>query len=398
MLSATGRPFLKGAPMSETKTHHAAPATHTARRTRIVFARILTVIGILLVVVSVLANYVKREALDVSQFRATSRAIIADQPIRDQLAATLVDQLYANTDVSASLKEKLPANLQSLAAPIAGLERNAVESAARQLLARPKVEDLFVAASSFAQREFVAVLDGDHARLQTTDGNVVLDLRPILVKLGARFDVPESRIPEQSGQVTILQSDQLKTGQRLMRALRFTANWVWALALLAWAGAIFLVPGRRRLEVSAMASGLVAAGFLILIVRALGERYFVDRLVRSDSVRPAASDAFEIITGLLKGAGWTAVIVGTVTLVGVWLGGAGRRATSARRALAPHLRGAGAYGASVGGYLLLLWWRPTPQFGYWANVLILFVLLLIGTELLRRRLAREAPTVSRMDQ
>ena len=380
-------PSMSAAPKQPT----APPPTRGPSRRRIIVARTLTVIGILLVVVTVLANYVKREALDESHFRSTSRAIVADDAIRDQLALTLVDQLYANTDVAAAVKQKLPANLQSLAVPIAGLAQNATETAAKRLLERPKVQDLFVAASSLAQREFVAVLDGDTQRLQSTDGKVVLDLHPILVKLGDRFNILASRIPPDSGRVTILDSHQLKTAQRLTRALRFTANWIWALALLAWAGAILVAKGRRRLEVRAIAIGVVAAGLLILVVQGLAERYFVNHLVKSDSVKPAANNAFTIITDLLRGAGWTAVIVGAVALVGVWLMGSGRRAVQARRALAPHLSGAGIYAATIGGYLLLLWWRPTPQFGYWLNVIIFLVLLLIGTEVLRRQLAREHP-------
>lgn len=377
--------------MSETTAPPPKKASHGPSKTRIILARVLTVIGILLVVVSALANFVKREALDKDHFKATSRAIIADDAIRDQIALTLVDQLYNNTDVAASVEAKLPDNLKPLAVPIAGLARNATETAAKRLLERPKVQDLFVNASSLAQSQFVAVLDGDTQALQTTDGKVVLDLRPILIKLGTRFNVIQSKIPPQSGQVTILESHQLKAGQRLTRALRFTANWIWALALLSWAGAVLLVRGRRRLEVRAIAIGFVAAGFLILIVCSLAERYFVNTLVKSDSVRPAAKNAFEIMTDLLRGAGWTGVIVGVVALVGVWLTGPGRRATQARQTLAPHLAGAGIYGATIGGYLLLLWWRPTPQFGYWVNVLIFFVLLLAGTEVLRRQLAREAP-------
>jgi len=367
------------------------PAPRGPSRTRIIFARILTVVGILLVVVSILANFVKREALDEDQFRSTSRALVADDTITDQLALTLVDQLYDNTDVAASIKQKLPDNLQALAVPIAGLARNATETAAKRLLQRPRIQDLFVAASSLAQKQFVAVLDGDTQRLQSTDGKVVLDLHPILVRLGDRFNVVASQIPADSGKVTILDSHQLKSAQRGTRALRFVANWIWALALVAWAAAIWLARGRRRREVRAIAIGFVAAGLLVLIVRGLAERYFVNRLVESDSVRPASKDAFNILTELLKGAGWTAVIVGVVALVGVWLYGPGRRAGEARQFLAPYLSGAGIYAATIGGYLLLLWWRPTPQFGYWLNVLIFFVLLMIGTEILRRQLARERP-------
>jgi hypothetical protein len=72
-------------------------------RRRLILARALTVLAILLVVISVLANFVKREALDSSRFRDTSRALIADETIRNQLGQTLVDQLYANVDVAAAL-------------------------------------------------------------------------------------------------------------------------------------------------------------------------------------------------------------------------------------------------------------------------------------------------------
>jgi hypothetical protein len=367
-----------------------APSRGPSRK-RLILARILTVIGILLVVISALANYVKRGALDESRFRTTARQLVSDRTITDQLALSLVDQLYSNTDVAATLEEKLPPNLQQLAVPLAGLARNAANSAAKDLLTRPKVQDLFVEAASRAQRLFVAVLDGDTTRLQATNGDVVLDLHPILLRLAERFNIDRSKISPTAGQILIMHSDQLKTGQRATRALRFAANWIWALALLAWAGAIWLARGRRRLEVRAIAIGFLVAGFLILIIRGLAERWFVNDLIESDSVRPAGQHAFEIITNLLKGAGWTAVIVGVVAMVGVWLTGPGRRAGQAREFLAPYMSGAGAYAVTIVGYLLLLWWRPTPQFGYWVNVIIFFVLLMIGTEILRRQLAREHP-------
>jgi hypothetical protein len=368
-----------------------APPSRGTSRKRLILARILTVVGLLLLVVSVLANYVDRAALDESRFRTTARQLVSDRTITDQLALSLVDQLYSNTDVAATLEEKLPPNLQQLAVPLAGLARNAADSAAKELLTRPKVQELFVEAASRAQRLFVAVLDGDTTRLQATNGDVVLNLRPILLRLAERFNIDESTISPTAGQILIMHSDQLKTGQRATRALRFTANWIWALVLIAWAGAIWLAGGRRRLEVRAIAIGFLVAGFLILIIRGLAERWFVNDLIKSDSVRPAGQHTFEIITNLLKGAGWTAVIVGFVAMVGVWLTGPGRRAGQAREFLAPYMSGAGAYAVTIVGYLLLLWWRPTPQFGYWVNVIIFFVLLMIGTEVLRRQLAREHP-------
>ncbi len=367
----------------------------SAGRGRLIAARTLTVLGVLILVIAILANYVKRTALDNSQFQTNARALVADDVIRNQLATTLVDQLYSNVDVSAALEDRLPKNLKGLAGPIAGAAREGSNRAAQTLLERPRVQSAFVNAASLAQRQFVAVLDGDTRVLDTTNGKVVLDLRPLVLDLGQRFSfIPdlETRVPPGAAQITILKSSQLKAAQDITKALRAVADWIWVLVLVFWAAAVWLAVGRRRIEVRAIAIGIVVAGFLVLAARTIAGRYLVSKLVVADSVRPAASHAYAILTHLLKGAGWTAVIVGVVALVGVWLAGPGGRATDARRWLAPYLRRPEiAYGGVLVAYLLILWWKPTPQFAFLLNVLLFLALLLVGIETLRRITAREFP-------
>src|SRR5262249_33151533 len=163
--------------------------------------------------------------------------------------------------------------------------------------------------------------------------------------------------------------------------LRFVADWIWVFALAAAAGAVWLARGRRRNEVRALAIGLLVAGILILIARSLIGRYVVGHLVTTEAVRPAAAAAYGILTDPLKGAGWTAIIVAVVALVGIWLSGPRPHATAVRHELAPYLRRPEiAYSALVIGYLLLLWWRPTPQFGFPLTVVIWFALALVGLE------------------
>ena len=82
--------------------------------------------------------------------------------------------------------------------------------------------------------------------------------------------------------------------------------------------------------------------------------YLVDNLVKSDSVRPAASDTWEILTALLRDGARTLVGVGLVLLIGVWLVGPGARATAIRRRLAPWLeRPEIAYGVAALALVLL---------------------------------------------
>ena len=98
-------------------------ASASPSRVRIIGARALLVLGVLLTVVTILSTYVKREALDEGQFKQTSQQLIASPAIQEQVAATLVETFYANVDVSSELQAKLPENLQGLAAPIAGVSR-----------------------------------------------------------------------------------------------------------------------------------------------------------------------------------------------------------------------------------------------------------------------------------
>ena len=192
----------------------------------------------MLLVISLLANFVKREALDEDTFRQTSQELIAHDEIRDQVAATMVEQLYANVDVAARLEARLPENLQSLAGPIAGPLPRSDRQAARELLERPRVQNLFVASASLSQQQVVVkVLEGETRALETEDGDVVLDLRPLVVRLGDRFgflgDVDET-LPPDAGRVTIMESDELDAAQNLTQALKVVADWIWP-AFLAFA-------------------------------------------------------------------------------------------------------------------------------------------------------------------
>lgn len=366
-----------------------APPPGPSRGRRIA-ARTLVVVGVLLVVVSVLSNWVKREALDSGTFETTSQELIAHPAIQDQLAQTMVDQLYANVDVSAQLEEKLPPNLQALAGPISGLSRELIDRAATELLQRPRVQKLFVTAASLSQRKVVDVLEGDTTRLQTTDGSVVLDLHPLVVQLGDRFgvlgDVSE-QLPPDAGRITILRSDELDTAQDVTQALKSVASWIWIPALLAWAGALWLVPGRRRKELRAIAIGWIVVGVALLVIRRVAGAYLVDNLTASDSVRPAVSAFWTILSDGLAEVAWVVVLVGVIGTLGTWLTGEGARAATTRRWLGPWLENTGAAWAVFAALLLLLVWvLPLHRF----VITALFVILgAVGFEIARRQIVRE---------
>lgn len=363
---------------------------HGPSRVRIVVARVLVVIGVLLLVVSLLSNWVKREALDKEQFRTTSEELIAHPAIQDQLAQTMVEQLYANVDVSQQLEEKLPPNLQALAGPIAGLSRELIDRAATELLQRPRVQALFVDAASLSQAQVVKVLEGETTRLQTTGGDVVLDLHPLVTRLGDRFGVlgnASQQLPPDAGRIVLLRSDELSTAQDVTQALKSVADWIWVPMLLLWAIAIWLVGGRRRKEVRAIAVGIILAGILVLVVRRVAGTYLVDNLTSSESVRPSLSAFWSILSDGLAEAAWSVIAIGVVAAIGVWLTGEGARAGAARRWLAPWMaRTDLAWLVFAVLLVLVLWVLPLHRFVLY---LILAVLAVVGFEVLRRQIVSE---------
>ena len=167
------------------------------------------------------------------------------------------------------------------------------------------------------------------------------------------------------------------------------ASWVWVLALACWAGALWLVPGRRDRELRAIGVGLVVAALLLLVIRAVAGAYVVDHVVATEAVEPAAREVWEIVTDGLAASAWVAVCVGVLGVLGTWLVGGGKRAVALRRRLAPHGQHPEiAYSALAVLLVAVLWLLPAQAL---RTDLLLVALAVGGTELLRRQLARETP-------
>ena len=137
---------------------------------------------------------------------------------------------------------------------------------------------------------------------------------------------------------------------------------------------------------------LVISGLLVLVARSVGGNYVVDSLVTTETERPAAESAWDILTRLLADSAWLTIALGAIALLGVWLTGESRPATATRRRLAPYLaRPEYAFGGAALLLLLLVWWAPVDQFRRGLSVLVAAILLGIGVEALRRFTAKELP-------
>jgi hypothetical protein len=362
---------------------------------RIALARGLVVLAVLLGIVSLLAGFIRFQALDTDTVSETASELIADPQIRNEVAASLVDELYANVDVQAELERRLPADQKGLAGPAAAGLRELSDRIAVRMLERPRVQALWVDTVTRAHRQLINVLEDDTGPVSTEDGVVVLDLQPLMIQLGDRiaiFGRVAERFGPDTGRIEIMQADQLETAQDITQLLKFLGMWLWVLPIALFGIALWIARDRRLSILRLIAFGMIFGGFVVLVVRRLAGSYIVDNLVASESVRPAVQDAWNILTDQLRDGGLTFVGLGVIALVAAWIGGPSESAVGTRRALAPYLaRPEIAFGAAALLFLLLLWWQPTVQTSRVQLMVAAAVVLGVGVELLRRETAREVP-------
>jgi hypothetical protein len=338
---------------------------------------------------------VKRQALSTDNWTQASGQLLENDKIRGALSVYLVDQLYQNVDVPKALEQRLPPQAKPLAAPIAaGLQQVAVRSA-DSLLARPRVQQAWKEANRRAHKLFLGVLNGKHNILQSTNGNVVLNLQPLVqllaerTGLGARI---QQRLPPDAGQIVVMKGNQLDTARKTVKVIRVLSYLLLFLMIALYAAAIWIARGRRRTVLLGVGISVLVVGLLVLVVRRFAGNYLVDALTTNPDDKKAVSASWAIGTQLLRNVGLNAVIYGVVIVFAAWIAGPAGAARWSRRKLAPTMSDHPVviYGVVALVLCLILLAGPTDAQRIFP-LLILFAFAFVGTEVLRRQTIREFP-------
>jgi hypothetical protein len=360
---------------------------------RIVAALLL--IGTLLAFLAIFSIWVNRQALDTDNWVDTSGKLLRNDEIRTQLSDYLADELFANVDVQAELERTLPPRLAPLAGPAAGGLHQLAPQVAERALATSQAESLWADANRAAHETLLKILNDEGSAVSTANGEVTLDLGSLVSESGGQLGIAgklASKVPPDAGQLTILKSDQLSMAQDASSLVRRLPIVLTLLALLLYGLAVYLAGPRRRQALRSVGFGFIVAGVLSLLLRRIGEGSVTDALARTDAVKPAVEAAWDIGTSLLVSVAVSAITFGILVVIAAWLAGPTRAATRLRREAAPHMRERGTtYGAVALVFLALVLWAPVVAFQKPIGVILLAVLMVLGTEALRRQTAAEFP-------
>jgi putative oligomerization/nucleic acid binding protein len=359
-------------------------------------AMAMVVLASILLVVSVLALWIQRTALDTDTYSQTSSEVLQQPAVQQALSTYMVDQLYANVDVQGQLAAKLPPALQPFAGTAAAGLRQFAYNAALKLLQNERVQSLWIKANRAAHAQLVVVINGGGPRVSTAGGEVAINTSGMVSQLASRVGIqPSSTLA--GGKIVILRSDQLSAAQTAVHVLKILAYVLPFVALALYAGAVWLVRDRRRELVRAAGVAIIISGIVLLILRNVAGSFVVNDLVKLPENRPAASAAWSVITQGLADTTRTTIGVGIIVLLWAWVSGPGRRARGLRHAYAPFARDHAGRAWAVFGIiiLLLIVWAPTEAFRRVVPVIVLCAFAALGFEVVRRQSAVEFPAVAR---
>ncbi len=359
----------------------------------------LLALGALLAFLSVFSIWVERQALDTGEWVNTSGHLIRNSTIRTAIGNYLVEQLYENVDVEKELESILPGETKELAGAAAGGLRQVAGTGAEKVLETGTAQSLWETANQTAHEQLMAVLENKKEAVSTANGEVKLNLGSLLTNLAGQIGLGKSlaeKLPPDAGQITILKSEQLKTAQDIVVAIKGLALLLSILTFLVFGLAIYLTEGGRWVTVLFSGVALIVGALLVLVLRQVAGGIVVDQLVKQENIKPAAEAAWSIGTSLMVSIATTVIIVGVFFVAAGWLSSPSGSARGTRRVLAPALRDYlpycyGGLAAILGIYLISATGVGLRTF---LTVVVLGAMAAFGLRELSRQAGEEFPTLT----
>ena len=313
-------------------------------------AALLVALACVVLVAAVVGIWARRNFLDTGRFTDRAGPLIEEPAVQAALGARLTEQLMVLVDPEALFEEVLPERGQILAVPLANAVEGFVGDQVESFLATEQFERLWVAAIEVAHGGAVRVLRGESEAVTTADGQITLNLLPVVNAvlaeitaqspeiLGREVDLPEvtvDEIPEAAisriegalgvelgddfGQFTVYDEGTLAAAQdaislfdRLVVVLLFLGILLAALA--RW------LSRRRRRTLRQLAAGLAIGMVLIRRVGLRLQDEVAELPPRPNGQESAALAAEAFLRPLTTFGAWVLAGVAVVAAVAVLTG------------------------------------------------------------------------------
>jgi len=347
-------------------------------RVRAVLAAVLVVLFAILLPVTILATWAHRTVANTDAYVATMAPIAANPAVQAAISAEITNEIYAALNPQQAIAGALPPKAAKLAGPLSAGVKGYLQDAVTKIVASPRFQQLWTAANRFADAQLISALEGHSKALQTTNGQVVLNLVPLVNEalksvqaqasglFGKPVTLPDITtstipaadcqkiaaaighpLPPDCGQIPLFPAKDLTGAQHAYRAFNGIVLLMLILTPLVFIAALWASTRRRRTLLQLTIGGMLG---LILSRRAL---YWLQSDLTAHA-KPANRAALAAITGqVLHGffdvTLWF-LIAGLIVLAAALLAGPYGWAAAARSWLRRAARSAGQLASALTGH------------------------------------------------
>jgi hypothetical protein len=295
---------------------------------------LLVVLACIVLVASVVGLWARRNFLDTGRFVDRAGPLIEEPAVQAALSARITEQVMTLVDPEALFEEVLPERGQLLAVPLANAVEGFVGDQVQAFVATDAFEQLWTGAIEVAHQGAVRVLRDESEVLTSDDGQITLNLLPVVNAvlarvtarspeiLGRQVDIPDvtvdeipeaaiSRVesalgvelPDDFGQFTVYDDGKLSAVQEAISLFDRLVVVLLPLGVVL-AGLALWLSHRRRRTLLQLAVGLAVG---MVLIRRVGFR--VQDEVAALPPRPAGQESASLaaeafLTPLTTFGGW----------------------------------------------------------------------------------------------
>ena len=309
------------------------PAPRRVPRWRRILASTLVVVGCVIAPISVMGVWIHNTLLNTNQYVATVGPLADNPAIQSAIANRVTKELTGVAELDRRLKDALPKKAAFVAPYIAQGLQQFVHELVLKIVESSHFSTLWKTLNRRAHAQVVAVLRGQTKGVFLKNGQVVLDLGPVVKTVTGQLDkLGISGLQEKASginnRLVLFSSNDLKKAQLGVRLLDDLAVVLPILTGLAFVGGIAL-SGHRRRTILHSALGLALAMGLMLLVFDLLRTIYLNALPAGVDLA-AAKAVYNQLLSFLRLSVRTLFVFGIVVAIAAWLAGPGRVATAIR--------------------------------------------------------------------
>ncbi len=290
-------------------------------RVRRGFAVVLVVVFAILLPVTILATWAHRTVVNTDAYVATITPIAANPTVQAAVSREITNEIYAALNPQQAIASVLPPKAAKLAGPLSNGVKGYLQDGISKILASPKFQQLWVTANQFSHAQLITVLQGNSKVLQASNGQVVLNLVPLLnaalndvqtrasALLGKNITLPtisgtgipaadchkiataiRRPLPPTCGQIPLFPASALANAQRAFRAFNGIVLLLLIITPLVFLAALGASTRRRRTLLQLTIGGMLG----IIVLRRLA--YWLQSDLTAHA-KPANRAALGVITG-----------------------------------------------------------------------------------------------------